>query len=81
VSDDYANWLKNNPVPDLADFVREHGDWRRMLPERWATYTPKQQELMQRSGVYSLVTAEEWHEWDRLNAEWQARRRLRYGRR
>jgi len=77
--DDYAQWLKDNPAPDLADFVREHGDWRRMPAEQWATFTPDQQELMQRSGVYSLVTVEEWCEWDRINAEWQARRRQRYG--
>ena len=61
--------------PDLAEFVRQHGDWRRTPAEQWATYTPEQQDLMRRCGAYSLVTAEEWREWDRLNAEWQDRRR------
>ena len=63
--------------PDLAEFVRQHGDWRRMPAEQWARYTPEQQEVMRRAGVYSLVTADEWREWDRLNTEWQARRRER----
>jgi hypothetical protein len=65
----------DDPPPDLTEFVRLHGDWRRMPAEQWATYTSEQQDLMRRSGVYSLVTAEEWCEWDRLNAEWQERRR------
>src|SRR5215831_5160233 len=65
----------DDPPSDLAEFVRQHGDWRRMPAEQWATYTPEQQDLMRRCGVHSLVTAEEWREWDRLNAEWQDRRR------
>jgi hypothetical protein len=65
----------SDPAPDLAEFVRYYGVWTRMPAEQWATYTPEQQETMKRAGVYSLVSAEEWREWDRLNAEWQARRR------
>ena len=48
-----------------------------MPAEQWARYTPEPQKVMRRAGVYSLVTADEWREWDRLNAEWQARRRER----
>jgi hypothetical protein len=65
----------DDPPPDLAEFVRQQGDWHRMPAEQWATYTSEQQDLMRRCGAYSLVTAEEWREWDRLNAEWQDRRR------
>jgi hypothetical protein len=69
----------DDPPPDLQEFVRRHGDWRRMPPERWAGYELEEQERMRRCGAYSLVTAAEWAEWDPLNAAWQERRRLAYG--
>jgi hypothetical protein len=58
--------------PDLAEFVRQHSDWRRMPPEQWARYAVEQQETMR---PCSLVIAVERTEWEHLHAEWQARRR------
>jgi hypothetical protein len=72
---------EDDPPPDLQAFIRQHGDWRRIRPDVWMNYTPQQQALIKISGAYSGVTAQEWAEWDRLNAEWQARRRERYQKR
>jgi len=71
---------EDDPPPDLRAFIRQHGDWRRIPLDVWASYTPHQQALIKISGAYSALTAEEWTEWDRLNADWQIRRRERYRR-
>jgi hypothetical protein len=77
---DYADWLAQNPWPDLQDFVRKHGDYRRMPPEIWATFDRASQLNMMRNGVFRLVRPEEWEAYDAAVAAWQAKRKARYGR-
>ena len=79
MTDDYAAWLAENPAPDLQAFVRKYGDYRRVPPETWVTYSESEQASMIRNGVFSLVTPEEWLAYDRAVKAWQLQRRERYG--
>jgi hypothetical protein len=76
VSDDndYAQWLKGNPAPDLPDMVRKAGE--RYAASRGVPYDPTNPE----HGGYQHITPAEWATWDAAMADWQARRRARYGR-
>ena len=76
---EYEQWLAENPAPDLQAFVRQHGDWRRLPPDVWASFTTQQQERIKANGSYRAVTPAEWAIWDQRMADWQARRRLRSG--
>jgi hypothetical protein len=74
---DFAAWLAANPAPDLQDFIRQHGDWRRLPPEVWASFAPEQQANIKANGSHRAVAPAEWAIWDRLVADWQAGRRAR----
>ena len=76
---EYEQWPGENPGPDLQAFVRQHGDWRRLPPDVWASFEPKDQEKIKTNGSYRAVTPAEWAMWDQRMADWQARRRLRSG--
>jgi hypothetical protein len=76
---EYEQWLAENPAPDLQAFVRQHGDWRRLPPDVWASFTPQDQEKIKANGSYCAVTPAKWAMWDQRMADWQARRRLRSG--
>ena len=76
---EYEQWLAENPAPDLQVFVRQHGDWRRLPPDVWASFPPQQQERIKANGSYRAVTPADWARWDQRMADWQARRRLRSG--
>jgi hypothetical protein len=76
---EYEQWLAENPAPDLQAFVRQHGDWRRLPPDVWASFTRRDQEKIKAGGCYGAVTPAEWARWDQRMADWQARRRLRSG--
>jgi hypothetical protein len=75
LSDDYARWLKDNPSPDLQELVRRAGE--RYAASLGVPYDPTNPE----HGGYQHITEQEWKHFDAAMAEWQARRRLRYGRR
>jgi hypothetical protein len=72
---DYARWLKDNPAPDLQELVRRAGErYARSLGEPFDPTNPEH-------GGYQHITPAEWEHFDKAMAEWQARRRTRYGRR
>src|SRR5262249_17462601 len=64
--------------PDLQAFIREHGDWRRLPPNYFDRQPTQGRERGwpngRANGAYSVITPEEWAEWDRLMAEWRTRR-------
>jgi hypothetical protein len=57
----------DDPPPDLAEFVRQHGNWRRMPAEQWATYTPEQQDLMRPGAAEEIIRI--WTEYGREAAD------------
>ena len=57
---EYEQWFAENPAPDLQAFVRQHGDWRRLPPDVWASFTPQEQEDIKANGSYRAVTPAEW---------------------
>src|SRR5262249_17832510 len=56
---EYEQWLAENPAPDLQAFVRQHGDWRRLPPHVWASFTPQEQEGIKANGSYRAETPAE----------------------
>jgi hypothetical protein len=62
--------------PYLQALVRRAGE--RYARELGEVYDPRRNP---EHGGYQHITPQEWAEWDRLNAEWQARRRERYQKR
>ena len=66
-------------MPDLQAFVQQHGDWRRLPPNVWESFTLEQQANIKAHGCFRGVKPAEWTMWDRRMADWQARRRLRSG--
>jgi hypothetical protein len=69
---------KDPSPPDLQAFIRKHGDWRR-LPVNYFDREPvedreKHWQNVRANGAYSVITPEEWKEWDQLMAEWRIRR-------
>jgi len=65
--------------PDLQDFIREHGDWRRLPADYFDAYPEPDRERhwknVRANGAYSVITPDEWAQWDRRMAAWRARRR------
>ena len=72
--DDYARWLAANPAPDLQALVRLAGE--RYAASLGVPYDPTNPG----HGGYQHITEAEWKHFDAAMAEWQARRRTRYGR-
>jgi hypothetical protein len=35
---DYAEWIKKNPPPDLQELVAKHGGYHRITPEAWREF-------------------------------------------
>ena len=65
--EDYRRWIREGcPTPEQAA-VRGAAD----------DPPPDLQKLVARAGGYHRITAEQWAEFDRQMAEWQARRRTR----
>jgi hypothetical protein len=75
---DYERWLAENPARDPQAFIRD-GDYRRLPPDVWESFTPEQQALVKEHGSYQAVTPQEWPLRDQLMANWQAWRRSRTG--
>jgi hypothetical protein len=73
--------MKYHPLPLTRKWRDEHRRWIREgcpTPEQEATgpiSPPDLQELVERAGGYQHITAEQWAEFDRQRAEWEARRR------
>ena len=67
------------PPPDLQEFIRKHGDWRRLPPDYFDRYPEEERRRhwanVRANGACSVITPAEWAEWDRLMADWQARQR------
>jgi hypothetical protein len=71
---DFAKWLALDPPPDLQSVGRSRG--RAHARSLGVPYDPKNPE----HGGYQHITPEEWAQWDRDNAAWQALRRALYRR-
>jgi hypothetical protein len=56
VSGRNEQWLAENPATDLQAFVRQHGDWRRLPPDVWASFAPQEKEDIKANGSYRAVT-------------------------
>jgi len=61
--------LEHRPKTDRLAELAESAPKRAMA-------VPDLQELIASHGGYDKITPEAWDEWDRLNVEWQERRRL-----
>jgi hypothetical protein len=68
--DDYRRWIREGcPTPEQKT--------ARAQAPAGSDPPPDLQELVKRAGGYHRITAEQWAEFDRQMAEWQARRRAR----
>jgi hypothetical protein len=69
----YEQWLKDNPPPDLQKLVERAG--RRHAASVGEEYVENPFKRPAHQGGYQHITAEEWAEYDRAMAAWQAARR------
>jgi hypothetical protein len=72
---DFATWLRNNPAPDLQALVERAG--RRHAATIGEEYVEDPFKRPPHHGGYPHITPQEWAEFDRAMADWQARRRNR----
>jgi hypothetical protein len=75
MTSDFAHWLAQNPPPSLQELVDRAG--RRHAAEIGEVYVEDPFERPAHQGGYQHISEQEWKEYDRQTADWQARRRAR----
>jgi hypothetical protein len=38
MSDDFTDWLRENPAPDLQELVRQYGGYDKITPAAWVDW-------------------------------------------
>jgi hypothetical protein len=69
----FTQWPERNPAPDLQELVERAG--RRHAALIGEAYDENPFTRPAHQGGYAHITPEEWVEFDRQKAEWEARRR------
>jgi hypothetical protein len=80
-NESFAEWLKDNPPPDLQALIENAGRRRALATgEEYVEDPFERAGKACHQGGYQHITPDEWAEYDRAMREWQQLRRTRSAR-